>query len=106
MTSAPTVPAEPQLALASDTGLSSSARVTRLNTASPQTTLDFVVNDTIPGATIRLYATLAGGVQRLIGSTQATGTSTLVTTTGTAALGLCSKCAIRCCASVGFCVEL
>jgi len=69
------------LLAASDTGVSNSDAVTRLNNANGGSTLQFQVSGTIAGATVSLYA---DGV--LIGSAVASGTTTTVTTDGSTTL--------------------
>ncbi|MGF1634391.1 MAG: agmatine deiminase family protein [Phycisphaerae bacterium] len=70
-------PTEPLLAAVSDTGLSASDGITRLNNSSPQAALSFLVDDVTPGATVQI---LADGVA--IGTAVAAGTSVNVTTDG------------------------
>ncbi len=65
----------------SDTGSSSSDRITKLNNSSPATALQFQVSGTVAGATV---AVLAGGVP--IGSATAAGSTTTVTTDGSTLL--------------------
>ncbi len=61
----------------SDTGISNSDRITRLNNSNAGQRLQFQVSGTTAGATVQLFA---GGV--LIGSAVATGNMTVVTTNG------------------------
>ncbi|MDB5289070.1 MAG: conserved repeat domain protein [Phycisphaerales bacterium] len=75
------VPAAPVLAAASDTGSSATDGVTRLNNASPAAALQFSVAGTVVGATVTLFADGAP-----ISSAIASDTTTLITTSGTAAL--------------------
>ena len=70
-------PAAPDLTAASDTGISSTDNITKLNNTTGKT-LDFAVSDTISGATVTIYANGTA-----IGSATATGTTTTVTTDGT-----------------------
>lgn len=69
-------PGIPALVAASDTGSSSSDRITKLNN-SPGNTLTFTVGSTVSGETIRLFA---NGTE--VGTAVATGTTTTITTTG------------------------
>ncbi|MCE5269138.1 MAG: lectin like domain-containing protein [Planctomycetaceae bacterium] len=73
-----TAPATPALASASDTGMSNSDRITKLDNSTSSKTLQFVVGGTVAGATVTIYADGTA-----IGSAVATGTSTTVTTNGT-----------------------
>ncbi|MFI5378499.1 MAG: SdrD B-like domain-containing protein [Tepidisphaerales bacterium] len=75
------IPATPGLMAVSDTGISNTDRLTNLNNSSPATALEFSVAQTVPGATVALYA---DGKQ--IGSTVATSTTTVVATDGTTLL--------------------
>jgi subtilisin-like proprotein convertase family protein len=70
------------LAAPSDTGASNADGVTRLNNSSPATALQYLVADTIVGATVYVYSdgTLIGT------AVAASGTSTTVTTDGTTVL--------------------
>ena len=74
-------PAAPFLAAVSDTGISNSDDITNLNNSSSSKTLQFVVGSTTSGATVTIYADGAA-----IGSAVASGSTTTVTTNGTAAL--------------------
>ncbi|MEZ0264260.1 MAG: beta strand repeat-containing protein, partial [Phycisphaerae bacterium] len=74
-------PGTPDLLAASDTGVSATDDLTRLDNGAPGRALQFMVPGTIPGATVELFV---GGV--LIGSAVAIGTSTLVTTDGATVL--------------------
>jgi hypothetical protein len=65
------------LTAASDTGVSSSDRITRLNNSGPGAVLQFEVNGTVAGATVTI---LADGTP--IGSAVASGATTIVTTSG------------------------
>ncbi len=65
------------LLAASDTGISNSDRITRLNNSSGGQTLQFQVTGTVAGATVQLFAGAT-----LIGSAVAGGASTIVTTNG------------------------
>jgi|GEM_PF-1630452 len=65
------------LLAASDTGVSNSDRITRLNNSSGGQTLQFQVTGTVAGATVQIFAGAT-----LIGSAVAGGTSTIVTTSG------------------------
>lgn len=71
----------PDLQAISDTGQSPSDNITKLNNVSRTSILSFTVNQTIPGATVRI---LADGVA--IGSAVASGATTTVATNGSAAL--------------------
>jgi hypothetical protein len=71
----------PLLAPESDTGVSSSDNITRLNNASPAAALLFNVGTTVPGALVKVYAD-----GTLIGSATAAGATTTVTTNGSSAL--------------------
>jgi C1A family cysteine protease len=71
-------PAAPTLAAASDTGKSNSDGITNLDNSTPSKTLQFLVNGTVTGATVTIYANGTA-----IGSAVASGTSTTVTTNGT-----------------------
>lgn len=77
----PAPPAAPDLLAASDTGISDSDNITRLNNADADSALEFDVDNTLPGAIVTIFA---DGVA--IGSVTATGTSTIVTTDGTTVL--------------------
>jgi hypothetical protein len=77
----PAAPGAPTLTPASDTGLSSSDGITRLNNSSPATALTFQVANTVSGATVTIYANGTA-----IGSALANGTTTFVTTDGSTAL--------------------
>jgi len=70
-------PAGVTLLAASDTGVSNSDRITRLNNSSGGQTLQFQVTGTVAGATVQIFAGAT-----LIGSAVAGGTSTIVTTNG------------------------
>jgi hypothetical protein len=72
----------PDLTAASDTGVSNTDNITRLNNSSPGSALSFTVGNTVSGATVELI--YAGSV---IGSAVASGTSTVVTTNGTTVIG-------------------
>ncbi|MDB5299969.1 MAG: conserved repeat domain protein [Phycisphaerales bacterium] len=74
-------PAAPVLAAASDTGASAADGLTRLNNSSPAAALQFSVANTVAGATVTLFADGAP-----VGSGIAGGTTTLVTTNGSATL--------------------
>jgi hypothetical protein len=74
-------PGTPDLVAASDTGSSSADNLTNRDNSSPGTTLQFLVSGTVAGAAVTVYA---DGVA--IGGATATGTSTTVTTNGTADL--------------------
>ncbi len=65
----------------SDTGVSNSDGITKLNNSSAGTTLSFQVTGTVAGATITLY-----DGANAIGSALANGTTTIVTTNGSASL--------------------
>jgi len=69
------------LVAASDTGVSSSDRITKLNNATAGTKLSFQVTGTIAGATVSVY-----DGDTLIGSAVASGTTTTVVTNGSLAL--------------------
>ena len=73
--------AMPVLAPGSDTGISSSDNITRLNNASPAAALQFDVSSTVPGALVKIYAGTT-----LIGSATASGATTTVTTDGSSLL--------------------
>jgi hypothetical protein len=75
------ITAMPLLAPESDTGVSSSDNVTRLNNSSPGTALQFNVGSTVPGALVKIYAD-----GTLIGTATASAATTTVTTNGTTAL--------------------
>jgi hypothetical protein len=77
----PAAPSAPDLLAASDTGFSSTDNVTKLNNSSAGTKLGFSVGNTVAGATVTVYAS---GI--VIGSTVASGATTLVTTDGATAL--------------------
>ncbi len=70
-------PTQPDLLDASDSGISSHDNVTNFNNASPATAMQFVVGNTLPGATVTLYR---GDVP--VGSALATTGTTLITTSG------------------------
>jgi ELWxxDGT repeat protein len=70
-------PGKPDLQPASDTGASDADNVTRQNNSAAGRALQFLVQNTTPGATVTIYA---DGVA--IGTAVAEGTSTLVTTDG------------------------
>ncbi len=70
------------LAAASDTGISNSDGITRLNNNGPAAELQFQVAGTVAGAAVSVYAD-----STLIGSATAAGATTLVTTNGTLTLG-------------------
>ncbi|MFI5377668.1 MAG: Ig-like domain-containing protein [Tepidisphaerales bacterium] len=74
-------PPAPVLAAGSDTGVSSTDRITQYNNSSPASALVFTVGPTTPDATVNLYC---DGI--LIGSTIATGTTTTIATDGTTSL--------------------
>lgn len=74
-------PGAPVLTAASDTGLSNSDGLTRLNNADPSRVLSFSVPGTVAGATVALYAN-----GTLVGSTIASGTTTVVTTNGSTSI--------------------
>ena len=69
------------LATASDTGVSATDGLTRLNNHAPAAGLSFVVSGTVAGAEVRLYAD-----GTLIGSAVAGGTATVVQTDGVTTL--------------------
>jgi hypothetical protein len=73
----PAATAAPVLSAASDTGISSTDGITKLNNSSPSTALTFIVGNTVSGAVVTLYS---DGIA--IGSSTATGTTTNVTTDG------------------------
>ncbi|MEI8196523.1 MAG: hypothetical protein WCI73_11490, partial [Phycisphaerae bacterium] len=77
----PGAPSAVTLAPASDTGLPGDNR-TKLNNSTPGEALSFMVVGTTTGTTVRLYAD-----GTLLGSAVAGGTTTMVTTDGTTALG-------------------
>jgi beta-glucanase (GH16 family) len=77
----PAAPSAPDLLPASDTGMSASDNVTRLNNAAPAAAPQFQVGGTVAGATVMVYADGAP-----IGSAVATGDTTVVTTSGSSAL--------------------
>jgi hypothetical protein len=70
-------PGAPQLTTDSDTGVSSSDRLTKLDNSSLANRLVFSVSGTLPGADVSLYADGA-----LIGAVTATASMTLITTSG------------------------
>ncbi len=74
---ASTAPAAVDLVAASDTGISNSDDLTRLNNSSGGSTLQFTVTGTIAGATVNVYAD-----GTLIGTAVAGGATTVVTTSG------------------------
>ncbi len=76
-----TAPAQPQLLAATDSGLSSSDGITNFNNATSGKSLKFSVGNTVPQATVTLYADGAA-----IGSSVANGSTTVVTTNGLMAL--------------------
>jgi hypothetical protein len=78
---APTTPAQPVLAAGSDSGISSSDRITNFDNSTPAKALELSVGGTLAGATVTVYA---DGVA--IGSAIATGTTTTVITDGATAL--------------------
>jgi len=69
------------LLAASDTGTSSSDRMTKLNNSSVATQLQFQVSGTVAGATVNIYSD-----GNLIGSATAAGSTTTVTTNGSSTL--------------------
>lgn len=69
-------PGIPDLLPASDTGLSNTDNITRLNNATTASALQFVVTNTTPGATVALYS-----FATQIGSVVATSATTTITTT-------------------------
>ena len=71
----------PVLLPASDTGISDSDDITRLNNANASSELAFQVSGTVPGATVTLDAD-----GNPIGSAIATGTTTTITTNGSSVL--------------------
>ncbi len=71
------VPIAPTLAALSDTGVSNSDGITRLNNSTVSDVLQFNVGNTVSGALVEL---LLGTT--VVGSATATGTSTVVTTNG------------------------
>ncbi|HZZ44861.1 MAG TPA: Ig-like domain-containing protein [Tepidisphaeraceae bacterium] len=73
-------PGTPALTAASDTGSSSSDRITRLNNA-PGKTLQFIIPSTLSGATVKLYDGTT-----IIGQGTGNGGSLTLTTNGTATL--------------------
>lgn len=77
--SAPT--GTPQLAAASDTGVSNSDLITRRNNSTVANALEFSVSGTVAGATVDLFSD-----GTLIGSAVASGTTTTITTNGTTTL--------------------
>ncbi|HUU92785.1 MAG TPA: FG-GAP-like repeat-containing protein, partial [Phycisphaerae bacterium] len=74
----PVAPRTPDLAAASDTGVSSTDDYTNLDNSSPSKVLRFVVDGAIPGATVTLYD---GGLA--VGSAVAAGSTVTVPTDGT-----------------------
>ncbi len=74
-------PLAPVLAGGSDTGVSSSDGITRLNNSAAGSSLQFTVGGTVTGAAVTLYAD-----GNAIGSATATGTSTVITTNGASTL--------------------
>ncbi|MHB1037418.1 MAG: Ig-like domain-containing protein [Pirellulales bacterium] len=70
-------PGTPDLLAASDTGVSSTDDITSLDNGRPDQVLQFAVGNTIAGATVTLYADGAA-----IGSAEADGATTTVTTNG------------------------
>ncbi len=70
-------PGTPDLANASDTGISNTDNITKLDNSAANKTLQFLVSGTVSGATVTIYA---GGTA--IGSATASGASTTVTTNG------------------------
>jgi VCBS repeat-containing protein len=86
-------PATPDLTAASDTGVSSSDNLTRLDNSGPARVLQFLVTGTLAGATVMLEIddpvngpVNDGAVAIVIGSAVASGSSTLVTTDGISTL--------------------
>ncbi|MHB1038428.1 MAG: Ig-like domain-containing protein [Pirellulales bacterium] len=73
-----TIPATPDLLAVSDSGISHSDRITNLDNSQPDKSLQFLVGNTSPGATVTVYA---DGTP--IGSAVATSATTTVTTNGT-----------------------
>ncbi len=74
-------PSAVALLATSDTGVSQSDGVTKLNNSSGGTTLSFEVTGTLSGATVTIY-----DGENAIGSALADGTTTIVTTNGAATL--------------------
>jgi hypothetical protein len=70
-------PATPDLVAAYDAGASDSDDITNLNNSTPAKVLVFSVDDTVPGATLDLYAGAT-----IIATVTVTDTTTLVTTDG------------------------
>lgn len=77
-----TSPSGVSLLAASDTGISNSDRITKLNNSSPDSALEFQVAGTIAGATVTVFAD-----GNAIGSATASGTTTTVITDGATPLG-------------------
>lgn len=77
----PAAPGAPSLLAATDSGVSSSDHLTNFNNSSQASALQFSVANTVPGATVTLYAGATA-----IGSAVASGTSTNVTTDGSTVL--------------------
>lgn len=75
--SATPTPSMPDLVPTSDTGGSDADNVTRLDNSEPGKAMQFAVGNTVPGATVTLYADGAA-----IGSALAAGATTTVTTDG------------------------
>jgi uncharacterized delta-60 repeat protein len=75
------VPASPDLASSSDSGVSSTDNLTNRDNSSAGKALSFVVGGTVPGATVTIYNSGTA-----IGSAVATGSSTTVVTNGTSDL--------------------
>ena len=74
-------PSAVSLLAASDTGISNSDRITKLNNSSSGVKLQFQVSGTVAGATVNIYSDGS-----LIGSATAAGSSTTVTTDGSSTL--------------------
>ena len=74
-------PSSVSLLAVSDTGVSNSDRITKLNNSSAATKLQFQVSGTIAGATVNIYSD-----GNLIGSATAAGSTTTVTTDGSSTL--------------------
>ncbi|MHB1034193.1 MAG: Ig-like domain-containing protein [Pirellulales bacterium] len=71
------IPSAPELVAASDTGVSSTDRLTNLDNSAPDKAIQFLVGNTTAGATVTIYA---DGVA--IGTAIAHGPTTTVTTNG------------------------
>ncbi|MHB1037111.1 MAG: Ig-like domain-containing protein [Pirellulales bacterium] len=71
------IPFAPDLVPVSDTGLSDTDNLTRLDNSQPEKTLQFAVANTIAGATVTLYADGTA-----VGSAVADGATTTITTNG------------------------